>query len=185
MIGKERQIYYTTPAGGAHRYLLSASAKEVIMFRRQMFYGITFILLIAIIFLLMRGRSAEKERAAQQNTRLAEIAAEPSSPVRAIMPRDLEIVDAKISWTRNSDEKDAAAAHHVISIRNTGEGSYKGLRLRIEYINEKKQIVETRKQEIDESLPPGETLRVQDIVVDGLPDAAGDARITILSADIV
>jgi hypothetical protein len=149
-----------------------------------MFYGITLILLIAIIFLLMRGRTAEKERVAQQNSRLEEIAVEPSSPVRAILPRDLEIVEAKVSWTRNPGEKDAAAARHDITIRNIGEGSYASLWLRIEYINEKKHSVEIRTHEINESLPPGGTLRASDVTIDGLPDAAADFRVNILSADL-
>jgi len=153
------------------------------MIRRQIFYGITLILLAVILFLLLRGRSAEKEREAQ-NLKLEEIASEPSSPVRAILPGDLEIVEAKVSLTRNPDEKDAATARHDITIRNTGEGSYVGLWLRMEYVDEKGKPVEIRTHEINEALPSGGTLRVSDIAIDGLPDGAADFNAAILSADL-
>ena len=153
------------------------------MVRRQIFYGITLVLLVAVIFLLMRGRNAEKERKAQ-NTKLMEAASAPPSPVRAILPRGLEIVEAEVSWTRNPDEKDAVTARHDITIRNTGEGSFVGLRLRIEYIDKNGKPVETRTSEVMEALPSGGTLRLSGITVDGLPDAAADFHAVILSADL-
>jgi len=147
------------------------------------FYIITLILIVVIIFLLVRGRNAEKERAAQ-NIKLAEIVSEQPSPVRAILPRDLEIVDVKASWTRNPDEKDASVANHDIIIRNVGGGYYVGIRLRMEYIDEKGRPVETRTHEVNEALSSQGTLRVSGITIDGLPDAASDFRATILSADL-
>jgi hypothetical protein len=153
------------------------------MFRRQIFYGITLILLVVILFLLMRGRSSEKERQAQ-NIKLEEIASEAPSPVRAILPRDLEIIEAEVSWTRNPDEKNASEAHHGVIIRNTGGGSYSRLRLRMEYIDKQSRSVEIRTFEVSEALPPGGTLRVSDIIINNLPDAASDFRASILSADL-
>jgi hypothetical protein len=153
------------------------------MFRRQLFYGITLVLLVVIIFLLLRGRSAEKEREAK-NIKLAEIASEQPSPVRAILPRDLVIVDAGVSLTRDPDKKDASAAHHDVTIRNTGAGSYAGLWLRMEYIDEKGKLVDNRTYEAKGDLPSGGTLRISDIVIDDLPDAVSDFRASILSADL-
>ena len=153
------------------------------MFRRQIFYGITLVLLVVIVFLLMRGRSAEKERRAQ-NIKLEEIASEPPSPVRAILPGNLEIVEATVSWTRNPDEKNASVAHHDMTIRNSGGGSYSGLRLRLEYIDSQGRPVEVRTFEVGETLPSGETKHVSDIIIEGIPDAASDFRAKILSADI-
>ena len=153
------------------------------MFRRQLFYGITFILLAVILFLMLRGRSADKDREAQ-NIKLEEIASDPPAPVRAILPRDLEIVEAKVSLTRNPEKKDDSTAHHDITIRNTGGGSYVGLWLRMEYIDEKGKPVEIRTHEINEALPSEGILRVSDITIDAMPDAAADFRATILSADL-
>jgi hypothetical protein len=155
----------------------------LIMFRRQLFYGITLILVVVIIFLLMRGRSSDKEREAR-NVRLQEAAVETASPVRAILPRDLEIVEATVSWTRNPGEKDAAAARHDMTIRNTGEVSYISLWLRMEYIDEKGRPVEIRTHEVNETVPSGGTLRVPEITIDALPDTASDYRAAILSADL-
>jgi hypothetical protein len=154
------------------------------MFRRQILYGITLILIVVIIFLLMRGRNAEKEQRAAQDTKMEEIASEPPSPVRAILPRDLEIVEAKVSWIRNPDEKDAATARHDITIRNIGEGSYVSLWLRMEYADEKGKPVEIRTHEVNEALPSGGTLRLSGIDIEGLPDAVSDFRAAILSADL-
>ena len=154
------------------------------MFRRQIFYGITLILIIVIVFLLMRGRSAEKERSAAQEIKMAEIASGPPPPVRAILPRDLEIVGAEVSWTRNPDEKDAVTARHDITIRNTGGGFFVSLWLRMEYIDEKGGPVDIRTHEVKEAVPPGETLRVPEIVIYGLSDSAPDFNAIILSADL-
>ena len=153
------------------------------MFRRQLFYGITLVLLVVIIFLLLRGRSAEKNRATQSK-KIEQISSEQPSPVRAILPRDLEIVDAGVSWTRNPDEKDASVARHDITISNIGSGSYVSLLLRMEYINEAGRPVESRTHEVKEALPPGGKLRLTEIAIDGLPDVASDFRVTILSADL-
>jgi len=153
------------------------------MFRRQLFYGITLILLVVIIFLLMRGRSADKEREAQ-TIKFEEIKSEAPSPVRAILPRDLEIVKAGVSLTRNPDEKDASVAHHDITIRNTGEGFYVSLWLRMEYLDDKGKTIDIRTHEVSEPLPSVETLRMSDITIDGLPDAVSDFRAVILSADL-
>ena len=154
------------------------------MMRRQILFGITFILLAVILFLLLRGRSAEKERAAQNIKKMEEIMSAPSGPVRAILPSNLEIVQAGVSWTRNPDEEDATAARHDLSIRNNGEVSYISLWLRLEYIDEEDRPLEIRTHEVQEKLPPGETLRLSDLVIDGLPDAASDFRANILSADM-
>jgi len=154
------------------------------MIRRQIFFGLTFVLLAVILFLLLRGRNAEKERRAAQVVKMEKIASEPSSPVRAILPRDLEIIMAEVSWTRHPDEKDASAANHDITIRNTGGDAYSSLRLRMEYIDDKGSPVEIRTYEVTEILPPGGTLRVSDITVDELPDAASDFRAVILYADL-
>jgi len=153
------------------------------MLRRQILYGITLILIGIIIFLFLRERNAEKEREAH-NFRPVEIAMEPSSPVRAILPRDLEIVDAAVSWIRNPDEKDASVAHHDITIRNAGGGLYVSLWLRIEYVDERGRPVENRTHEVNEALPSEGTLRVSDITINGLPDAASDFHVAILSADL-
>ena len=154
------------------------------MFRRQIFYGITLILIIVVVFLLMRGRSAEKEQQTAQNVKMTEVASATPSRVRAILPRDLEIVSAEVSWTRDSGEKDTVTASHNISIRNTGGAFFVSLWIRMEYIDEKGRPVEIRTHEVKESVLPGETLSISDIIIDGLPAAALDFHTTILSADL-
>jgi hypothetical protein len=154
------------------------------VFRRQLYYGITIILLVTLIFLILRGRSEEKELDVQ-NIKLEEVVSEPLSPVRAILPRDLEIVETKVYLTRNLDEEDASSARHDITIRNLGGGFFIGLWLRLEYIDEQGRPVEIRMHEVNESLPPRETLRISDITIHGLPDAASDFNAAILSADLM
>ena len=155
------------------------------MFRRQIFQAVTFILIGIVIFLLLRGRNTEREWEAQ-NIRLGEVATESSSPVRAILPRDLEIVETDASWTRyiDEDENNAAAARHSVTVRNNGGGFYVGLWLRLEYVNENGTPVDNRTHEISGELPPGSTLRVDDITIDGLPDTVSDFHADILSADM-
>ena len=154
------------------------------MFRRQIFYCITLMLIVVVIFLLMRGRNAEKDQRAARNNKIAKIASGTPSPVRAILPRDLEIVVADVSWTRNPGAEDATTARHNITIRNMGEGAYVGLLLRLEYINEKGMPVEIRTHEVKEAVPPGGTLRMSDVIIYSLPDTALDFHAAILSADL-
>jgi len=149
------------------------------------FYGITVILFVALVFLILRGRSEEKELEAQNIRLIEEVASEPQSSVRAILPRDLQIVEAEVSWTRNpDDDEDDITAHHDITIRNIGGGNFISLWLRLEYIDGTGRPVEIRTHEVDGDLHPKGTLRVSDITIDGLPYTASDFNATILSADL-
>ena len=157
------------------------------MFRRQLFYGITIILLVVIIFLLLRGRGAEKDRETQIAKRQA-IAVESSLSLRAIVPRDLEVVTSEASWTRHPgefDEEDVSvSAQHDITIHNNGEAHYVGMWLRLEYVDEDDRPVTSRTHEVDNALPPGETLNVRSFTIDGLPGTVSDFSVAILSADL-
>ena len=152
------------------------------MFRWQTFFSVVLIVLGIAIFVFLRDRSAEREHQAQI-VKIEEIASKTAS-LRAILPNDLEIVTASASWIRDPDEEDSVTAHHDITIRNTGEGSYVSLWLRLEYVDEGDRPIGSRMFEVSEALPPGSTMRVPGITVDGLPDTVSDFSAVILSADL-
>jgi len=156
------------------------------MIRRQLFLGLTLVLLIVLAFLITRGRRAEQQQAEQSaETFGTPIEKAPMSPTRALTPKELNIVRFETSWTRGSGEENAGvSARHELEIRNTGDVSYKGLRIKTDYLDKKRKSLATRIVVIDKSVPPGNTLTIPDVIAENLPSATVDCRIAIVSADI-
>ena len=156
------------------------------MIRRQLFLGLTLVLLIVLAFLIMRGRRAERQQAEQSaDTFEMPIEEAPMSPTRVLTPKELNIERAETSWTRGSGEENAGvSAQHELEIRNMGDVSYKSLRIKADYLDKKGKSLATRIVAIDKSVPHGETLTILGVTAENLPAAAVDCRVTIVSADI-
>ena len=93
------------------------------MIRRQIFFGLTLVLLAIVIFLLLRGRKAEQELEAQ-NPDTEETQSAPSSPTRLLTPRNLKLVQTRVSFEsvpEAAEGKGPAAAHHDVTVRNSGD----------------------------------------------------------------
>ena len=156
------------------------------MIRRQIFFGLTLVLLAIVIFLLLRGRKAEQEWEAQ-NLDAEETQNAPSSPTRLLTPRNLKLVQTRVSFEsvpEAAEGKGPAAAHHDVTIRNSGDDAYDSLRLRLEYLDRNGKVLADRIHAVGESLPPRETLHLEDITIDDLPDGLTDCRVSIISADL-
>ena len=154
------------------------------MIRRQIFFGLTLVLLAIVIFLLLRGRKADKEWE-EQNLKTEEVQNAPSSPTRVLTPRDLKLVQANVAFVPTSDEiegKSSVEAHHDIVVQNSGDDAYGGLRLRLEYLDRNGKVLVDRIHVVDESLSSRETLRLENIAINDLPDGLTDCRVSIISA---
>ncbi|MDR1728870.1 MAG: hypothetical protein LBT74_13270 [Acidobacteriota bacterium] len=159
------------------------------MIRRQIFFGLTIVLLTVVVVLLLRGRKAEKEQAAQ-NLKAGQVREAPSSPTRVLAPRDVALVAAEVSFAPTPAPPDGGdggeatlTARHALTVRNGGGVAYGGLRLRLEYVGKSGEVLEDRIQAVEGALPPGESLRIEDVAVTGVPAGAVGCRASIVSAD--
>jgi len=152
------------------------------MIRKSMFLGLTLVLVVALVYLVIRGRQAEKEQAGKP---VEIIQKSKSTPTRELGPPDLEIVDSGIRLQEGGKEGDQArTAHHQIAIRNNGHSAYGEIQLRFSYLDRGGKVLVARTHSITQGIQAGETLRVADIAIGDLPAAAAGSRTEIASADL-
>jgi hypothetical protein len=150
--------------------------------RKYMFGGLTLVLMVALAFLIIRGRKMEKLKESPANEVIQE---SKLSPTRVLTPRELKIVQAKMALFRQSPDKAATqSAQHEIEIRNLGSNTYSGIQLLFEYLNPKIKTITTKPYFINKTLLPGVALRLADIKIDNLPVSIADCKVIIISADL-
>jgi hypothetical protein len=152
------------------------------MISKYLFGGLTIVLMVALGFLIIRGRKMEKLK----ESRTTEVIQESKpSPTRVLTPGELKIVQSKMALSRQSPEKAASqSAQHEIEIRNLGQTSYSGIQILFEYLNPKSKTIATKLHSINTVLPPGGVLRLSDIKIDNLPVSIADCKVIIISADL-
>lgn len=152
------------------------------MISKYMFGGLTIVLMVALGFLIIRGRKMEKH----QESRTTEVIQESKpSPTRVLTPRELKIVQAKMALFRQSSDKAASqSAQHEIEIRNLGQTMYSGIQILFEYFNSKGKTIATKPHSINKALSPGGALLVSDIKIADLPVSIADCKVIIISADL-
>lgn len=150
--------------------------------RKYMFGGLTLVLVAAVAFLVIRAGKMEKLKEIPTNEAIQEAKL---SPTRALTPRELKIVQAKMALFKQSPDKTASqSAQHEIEIRNLGSNSYSGIQLLFEYLNPKGKTIATKPYFINKTLSPGAELRLSDIKIDNLPVSIVDCKVIISSADL-
>jgi hypothetical protein len=150
--------------------------------RKYMFGVLSLVLVVALAFLVIRGRKMEKLKESPTNEVIQEAKL---SPTMVINPRELKIVQAKMALFKQSPDKAASQfAQHEIEIRNLGSSSYSGIQLLFEYLNLKGKTIATKTHRINKTVSPGGTLRLVDIKIDKLPVSIADCRVIIISAEL-
>ena len=145
------------------------------MIRKYLFLGLTLVLIVALVNLIIRGRRLEKQQAGKSVETIKE---SKPTPTRVLRPDDLEIIGSSM-------QRDAAGpALHTVEIRNNGRDSYSRIQLRIAYMDRGGKLLETKHYSIFRNISPGGRTRVTDIRVEGVPDLAARARVTIDYADL-
>jgi hypothetical protein len=146
------------------------------MLRKSLFWGLTLVLVVALVNLVIRGRRLEKQRAEQ----LVEVVQE-SKPTatRVLNPQELEIVQPKTSI-----ENKSRTAHHQVEIRNSGTLPFSEIRLKISYLDKNGKELDKTFYSLPGTIPPGAAVKLNEIVIDKIPAVAADARISIAFADI-
>jgi hypothetical protein len=152
------------------------------MIRKSLFWGLTLVLVVALVFLMVRGRRMEKK----QSGRLVEaIQQSKSTPTRVLGPQDLEIIQSKMHLQGEAGAtKPFLAAHHEIEIRNNGNVPYGEIQLRFAYLDRSGKVLITKTHSATQGILPGAILKLADIMVDGLPAATTSFRVTVAYADI-
>jgi hypothetical protein len=152
------------------------------MISKYMFGGLTIVLMVALGFLVIRGRKMEKQQERQKTEVIRE---SKPSPTRVLTPRKLKIVQAKMALFRQSSDKAASqSAQHEIEIRNLGQTSYSGIQILFKYLNSKGKTIATKQHSINKVLSPGGVLLVSDIKIADLPVSIADGKVIIISADL-
>lgn len=152
------------------------------MIRKSLFWGLTFVLIVALIALIVRGYKMEKE----QGRRPAETAEQAKpTPTRVLAPRDLEIVGMKMALPKDEDlKKSAFTAHHEIEIRNNGTVSFKDIQLRFVYFDRRERALTTKIYSIAQSIPPGTALKLNDIAINDISAPAVNSKAAVICADV-
>jgi hypothetical protein len=152
------------------------------MIRRSLFFGITLVLLLAFVFLSIRGCRQEVEPAGPP---IETVEKSNSSATRVLQPQDLEIARSEVVLEKNAGSaKPSLSARHEIEIMNRGSVPYREIGLRIAYRSRAGKVLETRNYSVAQTIRPGVALKLADIRMDGLPESAAEVRVSIAYADI-
>jgi hypothetical protein len=142
--------------------------------RKYLFYGLTLVLISVFVFLAVQGRKMEKEKLQQG----AEIVQNYTpTPIRVLAPGDLEILSASMPLKQGVGRRE-------IEIRNSGNVSYGEIQLILACFNAAGKMILEKPENIKRNIPPGNTVLVLDISMNGMPAGATDCRPRIVYADI-
>jgi hypothetical protein len=148
--------------------------------RKYLFYGLTLVLLSALIFLVIQGRRLEKEQVRQGNANIQKFK---STPIRVLSPQDLKILNASMTLEPANVPGELPAARHNFEIYNAGTVSYSEIQLRLDYLDAHGEVIASIPYDIKDSIPPGGTLVSNDILIQTIPDATVECRPSIVYGD--
>ena len=145
------------------------------MIRKSLFWGLTLVLVVALVSLIYKGRQLEKQEAGKP----VEIVQQSRpSLTRVLNPQDLVIVDSAMQ--RQSPD----VVSHSVEIRNNGNVGYGRIQLKFAYQNRSGKTLATKTKSILRPVAAGSSVRVIDLTVEGVPASAVKSEVTILFAEI-
>jgi hypothetical protein len=155
------------------------------MIRKSLFWGLTLILVLALAYLMIRGRRTEN----QEVGRPAEVVREyKPSATRVLAPQDLEFLLQKMALEKEINPSDSSeesrTARHRIKVRNNGKVPYKKIQFCFDYLDRNGKVLETRTHPVAQTILPGTVLDLTDIRIHLLPMDTADYRAAIDYADI-
>jgi len=156
------------------------------MFRKTLFWGLTLMLVAVLVSLVIRSRREEKKQAPA----VVEVVQE-SKPTatRVLSPLELVIVEAKmelagVDGKPPTKDQSTATAHHQVVVRNDGPAGYSNVQLKLTYLGRGEKILESKTYVVAKPIPPGQTVSLGDISIEGVPAAATHCTARILYADL-
>jgi hypothetical protein len=152
------------------------------MIRKSVFGALAIVLVFALGSLVLRGRKLEKKQAGKPIEVIQESA---STPIRALGPKDLEIVNSKMQLGEKPDGNNhSLTALHEMELRNKGKASYNKIQLSIDYMDRRGKALATKTYSIEKTIMPEAALHFDDIKIEGLPAQTANCRIAIIYAEI-
>jgi hypothetical protein len=152
------------------------------MIRKSFFWGLTLVLIIALISLIVRSRRLEKQQVGKSEGVIQE---SKPTPTRVLAPQDLEIVQLLLRLEKESDGKNQSqTAWHEMEIHNKGKVSYSSILLAINYVDRGGKLLATKNHYIKKIIIPRDVLKLADIKITGLPVHTASCRVEITCADI-
>ena len=152
------------------------------MIRKSLFWGLTLVLVVALVNLMIRGRRLEK----QQGSQPVEVVQE-STPTstRVLAPQDLEILHSGMRLEEQAGSTaQAETAVHEIEIRNNGSVPYGTIQLGFDYLGSDGKLLASKTRSIIQTIVPGATLKLIDLKAEGLPTSTASSRVAVIFADI-
>jgi hypothetical protein len=152
------------------------------MIRKSLFWGLSLLLVFALIYLAIRGHRFEKQKGGKPVEVIQESA---STPIRVLGVKDLEIVHAKMRLEKESGgPKQSLMAMHEMEFRNKGKGSYEKIQLSIDYTDRRGKVLATKAYSLAKTIIPGESLHPVDFKIESLPVPTANCRIAIIYAEL-
>jgi len=154
------------------------------MFRRSIFLGLMVLLGSVLVYMVLSARRQEK-RISSPPTEI--IRKSKPSATRVLAPPDLQITDSTteiLPPSAGSGPVSGIVARHSVTVRNQGTSHYTGFMLRFDYLAASGNSVETRSHQVSQDLPPGATVRLQEVLMEGLPAKVRRCSVGLAWADL-
>jgi hypothetical protein len=153
------------------------------MIRRSMFFGLTLILIGAIVFLAFKS---QREAAAPQLPQVTEITQEAKpSLTRVLNPSDLKMVESGQQAAGGVNEpKGSIPPGCAMSFRNVGSVPYCNLQIKLAYWGKNEKSLEIRNITVKGVIPAGGMLDSGGIFAENAPAGTAKCEVAVLSADI-
>jgi hypothetical protein len=147
------------------------------MIRKSLFWGLTLVLVVALVSLVIRGRRLEKQEAAQA---IEAVRQSQPSPTRVLAPQDLEIKGSTMQRYPGS------IALHEVEIHNSGGVPYNRIELEFVYLDRAGKVLATKTHSLERTdIKPGQSLTATDIRIEGVPASTARFRASLLFADML
>jgi hypothetical protein len=163
------------------------------MFRRSIFLGLMVLLGSMLVYMVLSARRQEK-RISSPPTEI--IRKSKPSATRVLAPPDLQVTESTteilppsagsgpVSGIVARHSVTVRMARHSVTVRNQGTSHYRGFMLKFDYLAASGSSVETRSHQVSQDLPPGATVRLQDLLMEGLPAKVRRCRVGLAWADL-
>jgi hypothetical protein len=137
-----------------------------------------------LVWLILKAR---KEEAQTPGAPVEIVRTAKSSPTRVIGPKDLDATESRVEIppTGRGQTKTAERSSHAhVVIRNHGTVAYRDVMLKLTCLGSNGKVIDTQTRLVPETIQPGQTLTVDDIAINDLPNGTVRCRISILYSDL-
>lgn len=155
--------------------------KQGAQLRKYLFYGLTLMLVAIVVFLAIQGRRMEEER---MNADTEIVQKFDSTPIRALFPPDIEILEASMTLEPGDETEQYYIAHHRIEIRNTGNVSYSEIQLKLDYLGAGGEVLASIPYNFKKLIHPGKTFLLADVITENIPVEVTDSIPFVVFADM-